>query len=288
MKTSLFNEYRLHFLREMQQLYDSGEAAAIMRLVFEEVLGHSLTMLRLKDEPLTEQQVKQLDAILNRLKKLEPVQYILGYAAFKGMRLSVNSSVLIPRPETEELVDWILTHLPAFNKADMRILDVGTGSGCIALSLAQGIPVATVYASDLQTDALNVAELNAKQQQLSIHLFQHDILSQVPVPLKAPVHIWVSNPPYITREEALEMQPHVLHHEPHSALFVTNNDALQFYKALIRHAETGLLSGGLWTAEINKHYAREVMELLAQAHYDAIEQHTDMNGNLRYVTAIKR
>lgn len=272
----------------MQKLHDPGEAYAIMRLLFEEILGQSFSVLRLKNEPLTIAQLNQLDNCLSRLKKYEPVQYVLGYAEFKGLRFTVNPSVLIPRPETEELVDWILGHAPALSRNDLRILDIGTGSGCIAISLAKGFPGATVFASDINPDALSVAGLNAQQQHISIQFIQHDILSSTPIPLSTSVNMLVSNPPYITREEESEMLPQVLEHEPHSALFVTNNDALQFYKALIRHAETALMSGGLWAVEINKLYAMEVMDLLTHAHYQEIELHTDMNGNARYVTAIKR
>lgn len=269
-------------------LYDSGEANAIMRLLFEEILGQSFSLLRLRNETITIDQLNQLDKCLSRLKRYEPVQYVLGYAEFKGMRFTVNPSVLIPRPETEELVDWILGHSPASGTNELRILDIGTGSGCIAISLAKGFPGAKVYASDINPETLSVAGLNAQQQHISVQFIQHDLLSSTPIPLSAPVLMLVSNPPYITREEESEMLPQVLEHEPHGALFVTNSDALQFYKALIRHAETILMSGGLWAAEINKHYAKEVMELLSKSHYQEIELHTDMNGNARYVTAIKQ
>ena len=223
-------------------------------------------------------QYKLLNA-LNRLKKHEPLQYILQSAYFAGNFFKVNSSVLIPRPETEEWVTFLMHYI----SNPTSILDIGTGSGCIAITLKKQFPEAEVYGLDISKQALNIAYYNTNQLNVNINFISMDILKE---PL--PPYNWsliVSNPPYVRMQEKLFMNPNVLDYEPHLALFINDEDPLLFYKRIIHLATQHLSVHGTLCLEINEVFGQKVVNLLRYAHFNQIELHKDMHGKDRWVIA---
>lgn len=279
------------FLRLRQVLsahYAEGEARSIAFLVFDEAFGISRTDIyadKVRQFSLDERQ--QYVNICQRLQQGEPVQYVLGSADFCGHRFGVAPGVLIPRPETEELVAWAVdevTRLRAELPAGtvLRVLDAGTGSGCIAVSLKLACPDVEVEAWDLSAEALHIASENARCLGAEVHFAQHDLL--MPWPAEAAFHLVVSNPPYICQRERAEMEAHVLLHEPDSALFVPDADPLLFYRALARSAAGGvLLPGGALLVEINRAYGAETARLFADEGLLRTEVRLDAFGNDRMV-----
>lgn len=260
------------FVKALEPSIGTDEASAVGRLVFEKINRYP-------------EQGSQLQSWLIRLLQHEPMQYVLGEAWFYDFFLEVNHSVLIPRPETEELVQLILQsykHKPA-----VRILDIGTGSGCIAIALAKHLPQSQVYAIDVSEKALEVAKQNAISNKVSIQFEQADILNFT-TPGFPKFDLIVSNPPYITLDERTQMHPNVVNYEPANALFVTNQDPLQFYKAIVKFAETHLLAQGQLFFETNTAFANEVVKLLVASGYDQSALVKDMSGNNRIVYARKK
>lgn len=272
----------LHIRTELSSYYSPGEVTALSRILVTELLGIENIIYYLK-EPIalnTEQQTI-LQWALERLKEECPIQYILGYEEFCDLRFKVNSSVLIPRPETSELVKWIAkdTH------TNVRILDIGTGSGCIAISLAKKMPNSHITAWDISTDALSVAKENNRLNGTNVTFAQTDILSYNPT--GETFDIIVSNPPYIREEEKKDMQPNVLNWEPHSALFVPNNDPLLFYRTIAKKALAMLVPGGKLFFEINRAYGKEICNMLDDYGYTQIKLHKDFADNDRMIKAEK-
>lgn len=272
----------LHIRTELSSYYSPGEVTALSRILVTELLGIENIIYYLK-EPIalnTEQQTI-LQWALERLKEECPIQYILGYEEFCDLRFKVNSSVLIPRPETSELVEWVereATGAP-------RILDIGTGSGCIAISLAKKMPNSHITAWDISTDALSVAKENNRLNGTDVTFAQTDILSYNPT--GETFDIIVSNPPYIREEEKKEMQPNVLNWEPHTALFVPNNDPLLFYRTIAKKALAMLVPGGRLFFEINRAYGKEICNMLNDYGYTQIKLHKDFADNDRMIKAEK-
>lgn len=272
----------LHIRTELSSYYSPGEVTALSRILVTELLGIENIIYYLK-EPIalnTEQQTI-LQWALERLKEECPIQYILGYEEFCDLRFKVNSSVLIPRPETSELVEWVereATGAP-------RILDIGTGSGCIAISLAKKMPNSHITAWDISTDALSVAKENNRLNGTDVTFAQTDILSYNPT--GETFDIIVSNPPYIREEEKKDMQPNVLNWEPHTALFVPNNDPLLFYRTIAKKALTMLVPGGKLFFEINRAYGKEICNMLNDYGYTQIKLHKDFADNDRMIKAEK-
>lgn len=252
--------------------------------LLEALYGKKRTDL-LVDSPLrleTETQEK-LEEVLYRLEKQEPIQYVLGEAPFYGRSFGVNPSVLIPRPETEELVQLILSRHG--QQKGLRILDVGTGSGIIAISLALELKEPQVYAVDVSQSALEVAEENAHKLAASVQFIQTDVLATVPpVP---PLDLVVSNPPYVRWQEAEQMQANVLDWEPHLALFVENHDPLIFYRHIAIMARQQLIKGGALYFEINEAYGQEVLQMLKDFGFTRLSVHQDMQRKDRMVSAEK-
>src|SRR5690606_24008283 len=208
---------------------------------------------------IDDQQAAKLYKALSSLKKAEPIQYVLGYAWFMEMKLTVDRPVLIPRPETEELVQLVASQ----QKEAQRIIDIGTGSGCIALALKNALPATSVYALDISNEALNVAKENARNQRVQIEFIQADILQwDTTFQPDAWFDAVVSNPPYITHNEIREMHPNVLEHEPHLALFVDDHTPLLFYDHITSFAWQHLRPGGRLYFEINRNYGAAVCDLL--------------------------
>jgi release factor glutamine methyltransferase len=258
-------------------IYDEAEAKAISEWLVEHFYGLSRNDLLLNIE------IKQtanidLDNLIARLNAAEPIQYITGEAFFYGLKFKVSEAVLIPRPETEELVELILKH--AKSVINPTILDIGTGSGCIAVSLAKKYPDAIVSAWDISEAALEIAKKNAVLNQVKVNFEKVDILN---VNQKQLYDIVVSNPPYISQSEAMDMRANVLNHEPHLALFVENDNPLVFYKAIAAFCKTNLKSGGRFFVEINEALGKETAEVFQNEGCVAIEIIKDMYGKERFV-----
>jgi len=218
------------------------------------------------------------------LKEYKPIQYILGETEFFGLNFSVNQSVLIPRPETEELVELILKNHSGEN---LKILDIGTGSGCIAISLAKNMPSAKVYAIDISEDALSVAKENATRNQVEIQFFQQDILAELPDNIfNEKLDIIVSNPPYITPIEKYSIHDNVLKYEPHTALFVPQNNPLLFYERIADIGHSLLNKSGFLYFEINALYGKEICQMLQTKGYSNIKLYQDISGKNRMIEAI--
>ena len=270
-------------------LYGDGEAKAIARLVYEVRFGLSFSDICLgKDTQLSANSQEELKGIAERLLQQEPVQYVLGQAAFCGRPFKVNEHVLIPRPETEELCSWIVSQGEKQPMNDASILDIGTGSGCIAITLAAEMPKAKVTAWDISTEALKVAEENAKRNLVHVS-FEHVDALHIPTNiLQQTAKIFdfiVSNPPYVCKSEAATMEPRVLEYEPHLALFVPDDDPLRFYRAIARLGNKMLKPNGSLYFEINPLYARETEEMLRQEGYSLIDTRRDQFGRERFTKA---
>ncbi|HEV7348918.1 peptide chain release factor N(5)-glutamine methyltransferase [Telluribacter sp.] len=243
----------------------------------------------LVDRPIPESQVQpDWDTIVQRLNQNEPVQHIIGSTEFCGLTFRVSSSVLIPRPETEELVR-LVTRDYAEPDEKASILDIGTGSGCIAIVLARFLPHATVHAWDVSEEALTVARENARQLMADVQFAQQDMLNvSFPLP-DAPEQFdcIVSNPPYVTYSEADHMQPNVLRFEPHEALFVEDNDPLLFYKAIADFGSHHLKPQGRCYVEINEHFGEETRKVFEERGYTQVELLRDIHGKDRFVRAVR-
>ncbi|MCM1108964.1 MAG: peptide chain release factor N(5)-glutamine methyltransferase [Clostridium sp.] len=239
-----------------------------------------------KDRPFTEEERKELDSIISRLLKDEPVQYILKQTEFCGKQLVTIPGALIPRPETEELVRWIVDQAP---RTPIHILDIGTGSGCIAVSLATALPHSNVTGIDISKEALDIARENARLAEVDIALSICDILNTDcwnEPPLASPTAQWdiiVSNPPYICQSEALEMHANVLNYEPATALFVPDNDPLLFYRSIARYAQSHLKKDGQLFFEINRRYGAETIRLLQTYAFHTTELRKDFRNNDRMI-----
>ena len=269
----------------LAQVAEESERNAIVRAICCDILGISTTAYYLKEPiALTAEQETLLDDITQRLQQGEPLQYIEGRAPFCGMDFIVNPSVLIPRPETAELVDWIVSD---HTTQQPHILDLGTGSGCIAISLSKQMPQATVEACDISEGALEVAKANNRENDTSVEFFHHDILD-LTTPLPHSYDILVSNPPYIMQSEATDMEQHVTEWEPHTALFVPDSDALRFYRAIAEIGKTDALKpGGHIYVEINQALGKETVALFESYGYQEVSLRKDIFGNDRMVKGVK-
>ena len=262
--------------------YSSGEVSALTRIIATELLGFSQTTFFLKDDvTLTAEQETLLDNAIERLKKQEPIQYILGYSDFCGLRFKVTPATLIPRPETSELVEWIESEATG----NENILDIGTGSGCIAVSLAHKLPQSKVTAWDISDDALAVATENSKANGCNVAFELVDILAHQPS--GELFDIIVSNPPYIKENEKESMHANVLDWEPHTALFVPDSAPLLFYRTIAKKGLTLLKPGGRLYFEINRAHGKETMDMLAALGYTNIELRKDFAENDRMIRAVK-
>lgn len=276
---------------------EEGEAKAVALLLLEKVTGLPAAKALIADAQDLNCPKEDLLTLAARIAQGEPVQYVLGEADFCGLTLKVNPSVLIPRPETEELVRWIKDPLcptgispymgrkPSGMQAK-RILDIGTGSGCIAIALAKQIERAEVEAWDVSETALQVAQENAEKNGVKVNFRQVDVLGALEQ--EASFDIIVSNPPYICEEEAVEMEKNVLEHEPETALFVPNEDPLLFYWKIGALGQAWLVEGGKLFFEINRRFGKEVVSLLQGMGYQEVELRKDSWGNDRMVKAIKK
>lgn len=270
------------YLREqLSKSYEPQEANALARIIFCDMLGQSNVDYYLcKDMDLSGNEEEKVKSILQRLEKYEPIQYIEGKKYFSGREFFVRQGVLIPRPETEELVELAAQAC----KPNAKILDIGTGSGCIAISLAKKLPEAEVHAWDISEAALEVAKQNNEQLSASVHFEQHDILTYQATGEET-FDLIISNPPYITESEKAEMEANVLAWEPSIALFVPDNDPLLFYRRIGELALRMLTPNGKLFFEINRAYGDATKQLLCNQGYRNIHIQKDLSGNDRFVYA---
>lgn len=269
--------------KELENLYPATEIKSFYYLIVEKLSSWSRTeIIANKNTVFSEQQHQTMLAFIKRLKNFEPIQYILGETEFYGLAFDVNASVLIPRPETEELVEWIQKENDSNTVLD--ILDIGTGSGCIAISLKNLFPNAKVEAYDVSENALEVAIANAKKNSLLVNFRLVDILNQAQQ-ANEKWDIIVSNPPYIPEQEKVEILPNVLNYEPHLALFVPNDSPLLFYSAIALFAIKNLKPKGKLYFEIHKDAGERCMELLSILGFENIELRKDISGNDRMIKA---
>lgn len=263
--------------------YPETELLPMAKLLLTQVFGLSVVELYAgKDTIFPPNEQKRLDDILSRLQKQEPIQYIIGIEEFCGLTFEVDGHVLIPRPETGELVGWIVEEHPC---GSARILDIGTGSGCIAISLAKRLEEAEVVAWDVSEEALQVAGRNCRRNGVRVTLELRDVLHAAPV--GGPFDVMVSNPPYITEKEKAGMCANVLDWEPGLALFVPDDDPLLFYRRIAGLGREMLADGGRLYFEINRAYGRQTVEMLAGMGYRDIVLRKDLFGNDRMIKAEK-
>ena len=261
---------------------DDARRAALWMLG--EILGCGpARLMAYPEREATPQQAEAFAAMLARRLRREPLQYILGYTDFYGLRLRLTPAVLIPRPETEQVVEAALGVLEG--RSEPRVLDVGTGSGCIALALKHERPDADVYACDLSPDALDVARTNAEAHHLAVTFFQADVLAlDFTDSIPAPFDLIVSNPPYVADDEAEGLAPEVRDYEPHHALFA-GSDPLRFYRAIVSHAEGLLTPCGLLVFETHAYHADAVGALVTGSGFVDVRLQHDLAGHPRIVTA---
>ena len=271
-----------HIRTQIGGCYSTGEVTALSRILVTELLGIKESSYFLKDPvTLDSKQEEKLQAALEQLKQQCPIQQILGYEYFCDLRFKVTQATLIPRPETSELVEWIASE----EAGTPRILDIGTGSGCIAVCLAKKIPGSRVSGWDISPEALSIAKENSSLNTADVQFAQVDILTYQPT--QESFDIIVSNPPYIKEEEKSEMQANVLNWEPHTALFVPDNDPLLFYRTIAQKALAMLAPGGKLFFEINRAYGKETCGMLASYGYTQIELRKDFADNDRMIKAVK-
>ena len=280
----IIKEHYRFFLQQLQTIYNLNEATVITDWVFESLAGiERFDIIKNPDLPLSATKEEALNKALTPLLQHKPVQYVLGEGWFYKMKLKVNEQVLIPRPETEELVQLVLTHF-ATNQIAATILDIGTGSGCIAIALKKNIPAAIVTAIDVSEEALLVAKENANNQDTTILFFQTDFLNEAQWTALPTFDIIISNPPYIPIYEKEKLDTNVTAFEPHQALFVPDNTPLLFYEKIAAFGKTHLNSGGKIFMETHEDYARQTAGLFSPF-YSEVAIKKDIFGKERMVVA---
>ncbi len=282
----LVKTYKSLFQKELSSLYDAMEIESFFFLILEQFRNLKRIDLALQpDLEFSEAEISQWNLVLEQLKQEIPIQYILGKTHFYGLEFQVNPNVLIPRPETEELVDWIIKTNSNGNLSPIKILDIGTGSGCIAISLAKNLPNASVFALDVSKKALEMAQINALQNETKITFIENNILETTS--FEQQFDVIVSNPPYVRNLEKAEIKKNVLENEPHLALFVADDDALLFYRKIAQIAMKNLQSGGQLYFEINQYFGKETLDLLFDLGFQNIELRQDIYGNDRMISCRK-
>jgi release factor glutamine methyltransferase len=276
-------DYRAYFIQELTPICSAEEAESFFYIILEDLQQLKRIDLALNpDLSLSEEQLNQWNAYLVQLKLEIPVQYVLGKTNFFGLDFEVNPAVLIPRPETEELVDWIIESQKESSKdQNLRIIDIGTGSGCIAISLAKNIPHAQVMALDVSVAALATAQKNSQNNKVDVVFKNQNILETND--LQEQFDVIVSNPPYVRDLEKIEIKKNVLDYEPHLALFVENDNALIFYKKIAELAQKNLKPNGFLFFEINQYLGPEMIGLLQDMGFKNIILKKDIYGNDRMI-----
>ena len=284
----ILKEFRVYFTNTLSEIYPKTEIDTFFFLLIEEKLDLQRVDTVMKpDFLITDAVLSELKEIINRLKKEEPIQYIFGKTEFYGLPFNVNENTLIPRPETEELVEWILTEVADLREVKVEklsILDIGTGTGCIPISLAKNLSDVKISAIDVSSEALKIAKQNAILNNIDISFLEMDILETEELPQQ--YNIIVSNPPYVRELEKVEINNNVLENEPHLALFVDDDNPLIFYAKIADLAKQHLNKDGILFFEINQYLGKETVEMLQQKGFSNIELKKDLFGNDRMIKAI--
>lgn len=289
----LLREIKKIFHLELDALYPKEEVASFFYMLTEHQLGLERFILALDPNLMVSKEQEQpLFEALSALKLHRPIQYIIGQANFMEMDFMVNEHVLIPRPETEDLVRWIIQEVRVTKheirskkeNPEIKILDIGTGSGCIAIALAKNLPEARLFALDISEQALEVAQRNAEMNAVKIKFIQADILNMVSIDER--FDVIVSNPPYVRQLEKKKMHKNVTDFEPDSALFVPNENPLLFYKSIVKFVQNALIKEGSLFLEINQYLEKETQQLLEESNFKDIELRKDIFGNDRMLKGI--
>ena len=279
----LLKQYKNHFFEALKSVHDVNEIESFFFILIE--YFHNLKRIDLALNPdfeISDEEVLKWEAIISDLKTEKPIQYSIGETWFYDSKFYVNEHTLIPRPETEELVDWIIKTHKSKDKIDkLAVLDIGTGTGCIPISLKKNIPQAEVFAIDVSEEALKIAHKNAETNQVQINFILQNILETKD--LYQNFDVIVSNPPYVRNLEKQEIKKNVLEFEPHLALFVEDTDALLFYRKIAQLALKNLTANGLLFFEINQYLGKETVELLETLGFKNVELKKDIYGNDRMI-----
>ena len=283
----LLSQLKIKFLNLLKDEYPVQEVSSFFNLLTEAYLGMNRLDLALKPgKELSSEEKVKFESAIHRLSEHEPIQYILGETEFFGLKFKVDKNVLIPRPETEELVQWILDDVIELNTSSkLKILDLGTGSGCIAISLAKNLPNAEIFALDISENALKTARKNADLNQVNLKFIETDILNLEE--LTGKFDVIVSNPPYVREMEKAEMHRNVLENEPELALYVKDADSLIFYKKITKLAKKSLQKSGNLYFEINQYLANETEEILKNTGFKTVLK-KDIFGNYRMLRGNKK
>jgi release factor glutamine methyltransferase len=270
--------------KELGQIYPSRESDNMVYLLLEYVLNYSRTQIQLnKQDVIDSKQMEKIIDFVLELKTNKPIQYVLGETEFYGLPFRVNEHTLIPRPETEELVQEIIQEN---RQENLHVLDIGTGSGCIPISLAKHLKNATIASADISSKAIEKAKENAQLNEVEITFYHRDILKWADFEWEN-YDLIVSNPPYVTQAEKKLMEKNVLDHEPHTALFVSDDDPLIFYRNIADFALSNLKKGGKLYFEINESLGKEMVTLLEQKQFKQVRLIQDINGKNRMIAALK-
>ena len=289
----LLKNYKTTFLQELSSLYEEQEIDSFFYIILEKLHGLKRIDLALNPQKVMDgAHLKQWKNIVSELKKQRPVQYILGETTFYGLSFLVNENTLIPRPETEELVELIIESTNyELRNTKLKVLDIGTGSGCIAISLAKYLPTSEVFAIDVSEEALATAKKNAELNKVAIDFISTNILDVITLSAVAGLDkqfdIIVSNPPYVRNLEKDEIKPNVLEYEPHLALFVDDIDPLLFYRKIAELAKKNLNENGKLYFEINQYLGKETIKLLEDFGFRNVELKKDIYGNDRIISCEK-
>lgn len=278
----LLKEFRNHFNEELSKLFPKTEIDTFFFILIEKELNLQRIDLAINNDiSISKEKFKHLYNTLSRLKSQEPIQYILGETEFFGLPFKVTKDTLIPRPETEELVEWILNDY--YKNDEISILEIGTGTGCIPITLAKKLPNASVTSIDISTKAIAIAKENSTINNVAINFIEQDILNTFKLPQQ--YDIIVSNPPYVRELEKIEIKPNVLENEPHLALFVKNNNPLIFYSKITDLAKNYLKKDGTLYFEINQYLGKETIEMIDNKSFKS-ELRKDLFGNDRMTKSI--
>ncbi|MDI3321818.1 peptide chain release factor N(5)-glutamine methyltransferase [Pinibacter soli] len=283
------NDHQQHLFSLLSGVYDSREAANIADWVLENITGwKKIDRVVNKHSELSAMQIAKLEQVSSDLLKHRPVQYALGEAWFYGMKFYVNEAVLIPRPETEELVEWVVNDFQNKQRDDFSILDIGSGSGCIPISMKKNLAWAAVNSCDVSQAALSVAMQNAKTLNTDVRFRQLDFLNAANWQQLGTFDVIVSNPPYIPNEEIVEMEKHVVDFEPHLALFVENENPLIFYKAIADFSAQHLKTKGTIYMETHMALANSVADIFTNERFETVQVRKDLQGKDRMVKVVRK
>ena len=279
-----YSQIKKIFHQQLKEIYIENEIDSLFFIALEYVTSISkIEYILQKEEEISEEKLIELKFILEELTKNKPIQYITKNAYFYGLNFYVNEKVLIPRQETNELVDWVL--MSVTHSKPIKILDIGTGSGCIAITLKKNLPLSEVFAIDISNEAIQVAQKNANDNEVEINFSQKNILEIND--LKSNFDIIISNPPYVRELEKLEMAPNVLDNEPHLALFVPDNNPLLFYEKITEIALKNLTKDGMLFFEINQYLSEETKKMIENKGFKNVTLRKDLQENYRMILAKK-